>query len=192
MGLVIVRKTLLQIGFAFGVGECLSRFDLLANGAIGFALQLVAAAKQVLKLMELITHPEPILTSRLVAGFQADTPVGGHAKTVKAMSPEVCKMRSPRLGRAIGSQLDFEDGGTSSINRDQDGGSDGKNLIAEIKHHFLVGHRERGRDAAPIVSEVCTEIAHGARLVVEVLEDRREARNRAVAFQTSQQDPRFE
>ena len=78
------------------------------------------------------------------------------------------------------------------INGDQDGVSEGKNLIAEIKHDFLMGHRERGRDAAPIVSEVCTEIAHGARLVVEVLEDRGDARNRAFAFQTSQQNPRFE
>jgi hypothetical protein len=58
------------------------------------------------------------------------------------MSPEVVKMPLPGLGRAIGSQLDFEDGGTLRINRDQDGGPDGKNLIAEIKHHFLLGHRE--------------------------------------------------
>ena len=93
-------------------------------------------------------------------------------------------MSFPSLSRAIGSQLDFEDGCTLSVNRDQDGGSDGKYLIAEIKHHFLVGHGERGRDAAPIVSEEFTEIAHGTWLVVEVLEDRREARNRAVAFQT--------
>src|SRR5918994_7224994 len=100
------------------------------------------------------------------------------------MSPEVVKMPLPGLGRAIGSQLDFENGGTLRINCDQDGGSDGKNLIAEIKHHFRVGYRESGRDTAPIVSEVFTEIAHGVRLVVEVLEDRGEARNRAVAFQT--------
>ena len=77
------------------------------------------------------------------------------------------------------------------INRDQDGVSDGKNLIAEIKHHFVVGHRESRRDATPIVLQVCTEIAHGVGLVVEVLEDRREARNRAVAFQASHQNPRF-
>ena len=72
------------------------------------------------------------------------------------------------------------------INRDQDGGSDGKNLIAEIKHHFLVGHGERGRDAAPIVSEGFTELAHGVGLVVEVLEDRGHARNRALTFQAQQ------
>ena len=146
----------------------------------------MAAVKKVLKLMELVTHPEPILPSSLVAGLKADAPVGGHAKAVKTMRPEVLKMRVPGFGRAIGSQLDFEDGCTLRINRDQDGGSDGKYLIAEIKHHFLVGHGECGRDAAPIVSEVFTEIAHGVGLVVEVLEDRREARNRAFAFQAQQ------
>src|SRR6266478_1458263 len=167
-GLFILLKTLLQIGLTFGIGECLRCFDLLANGAIGFSFEVVAAVQQVLKLMELITHPEPILASRLVAGLQADASVGGHAETVKAMSPEVVKMRFPGLGRAIGSQLDFEDSCTLRINRDQDGGADGKNLIAEIKHHFLVGHGERRRDAAPIVSEEFTEIAHGVGLVVEV------------------------
>jgi hypothetical protein len=51
--------------------------------------------------MELITHPEPILTSALVAGFQANTPVGGHAQAVKAMRPEVLKMLFSSLGRTI-------------------------------------------------------------------------------------------
>jgi hypothetical protein len=183
-GSLILVKTLVQIGFAFGVGEGLSGFELLANGALGFAFELVAAVKQVLKLMKLVTHPKSILTSGLVASLQAHPPIGGHAKTVKAMGSEVVKMRFPRLGRAIGSQLDLEDGGALRINRDQDGGSDGKNLIAEIKHHFLVGHRERGRDRAPIVLEGFTEIAHGVGLIVKVLEDRGEARNRAVTFQT--------
>jgi hypothetical protein len=58
-GLVIVLKTLVQIGFAFGVGECLSGFDLLANGAISFSLQLVAAVKQVLT-------DRPVLGSELL------------------------------------------------------------------------------------------------------------------------------
>jgi len=71
-------------------------------------------------------------------------------------------------------------------NRDQDGGSDGTYRIAERQHHFLVGHGERGRDAAPIVSEGFTARAHGVGLVVEVLEDRREARHRALAFQAQQ------
>ena len=139
-GVFIVLKTLLQIGFAFRVGECLRCFDLLAKGCLGFSLQLMAAVKKVLKLMELVTPPEPLLPSSLGAGLQADAPVGGHAKAVKTMSPEVLKMRFPGLGRAICSQLDFEDGCTLRINRDQDGGSEGKYLIAEIKHHFLVGH----------------------------------------------------
>src|SRR4029434_3313045 len=64
-GVFIVLKTLLQIGFAFSVGECLRCFDLLAKGCIGFSLQLMAAVKKVLKLMELVTHPEPLLPSSL-------------------------------------------------------------------------------------------------------------------------------
>src|SRR5918994_4675645 len=168
------------MGLAFGLSECLRCFDFLANGAIGFAFEVVAAVKEVLKLMELITHPKPVLASRLVASFEADAPVGGHPQTVKAMRPELLKLRFPSLGGAIGSQLDFEDGGTLRINRDQDGGSEGKNLIAEIKHHFLVGHRECRREATAIGLEGFTEIAHGARLIVEMLEDRRDARNRAV------------
>jgi hypothetical protein len=104
-------------------------------------LQLVTAIKKLLKLMELITHPESILASRLVAGFKANTPVRGHARTVKPMCTEGFKMRFPSLGRAISSQFDFEDGGTLSINGDQDWGLVGKNLITEIKHDFFLGHR---------------------------------------------------
>src|SRR5260370_28725878 len=37
----------------------------------------------------------------LVAGLKADAPVGGHAKAVKAMSPEALKMRFPGFARAI-------------------------------------------------------------------------------------------
>jgi hypothetical protein len=38
-----VLKTLLQTGLTLGVGECLRGFDFLANGAIGFAFELMAA-----------------------------------------------------------------------------------------------------------------------------------------------------
>src|SRR3989442_8593546 len=97
-GLFIVLKTLLQIGFAFGVGECLRCFDLLAKGCIGFSLQLMAAVKKVLKLMELVTHPEPILPSSLVAGLKADAPVGGHAKAVKSIRPAVLRSEERSVG----------------------------------------------------------------------------------------------
>ena len=99
--LFVLLKTLVQIGLMFGVGKFLSCFDFLANRSIGFFLELVAAVQQVLERMELVTHPEAILASGLVAGFEANTPIGGHAHTVEAMSPEVVKMRFPRLGRAI-------------------------------------------------------------------------------------------
>src|SRR2546428_5226631 len=84
--------------------------------------------------MELITHPEALLARRSIASSQTNPPIRGHADTVKAVSAEVGKMSLPSLGRTIGSQLDFEDGRTVRLNRDQDGVSDGKNLIAEIKH----------------------------------------------------------
>jgi len=96
-----VLKTLVQIGVAFGVGACLRCCDLLANGCLGFSLQLMAAGKQGLTRMELVTHPAPRLPRSLGAGLQADAPVGGHAKAVKAMRPEVLQRRFPGLGRAI-------------------------------------------------------------------------------------------
>src|SRR2546425_11114333 len=68
-GLFILLKTLVQIGFTFGVGECLRCFDLLANGCIGFSLQLIAVVKKVLKLMELVSQPEPHLPRILAAGL---------------------------------------------------------------------------------------------------------------------------
>ncbi|WP_238314598.1 hypothetical protein, partial [Methylobacterium crusticola] len=90
---------------------------------------------------ELITHPESILASGLIAGFKTNTPIRSHAKTMKVMSAESFKMSFPSLGRAIGSQLDFKNGSTLSSNRDSDGGSDGNTLLAEVKDHFLLVHR---------------------------------------------------
>ena len=78
----------------------------------------MAAVKQGLKRMELITHPEALLAGRSIASGQTNPPIRGHADTVKAVSAEVCTMSLPSLGRAIGSQLDFEDGRTLRLNRD--------------------------------------------------------------------------
>jgi len=54
------------------------------------------------------------------------------------------KMGFPGRGRAVGGQLDAENRGTVRRNRDEDGGLEGKNLIAEVKHHRCRGHRQRG------------------------------------------------
>ncbi len=121
VGVFIVLKPLVQSGLAFGGREFLRCFVLCANGSIGFAFELVAAVKEVVKLMELITHPASLLASRSIAGGQADAPIGGHADTVEAVSAEVFTMRFPGLSRAIGSQLNFEDGRTLRLNRHQDG-----------------------------------------------------------------------
>jgi hypothetical protein len=54
-----------------------------------------------LELMELITHPESILASGLVAGFKTDASIRSHPKTMKVMGTESLKMSFPSLGRAI-------------------------------------------------------------------------------------------
>ena len=147
VGLFIVLETLVQMGLAFGVVECVRGLVLLGNGRIGFALQLVASVKEVLKLMKPITHPSRVLARRVIARHEATAPIGGHADAVEAMLTEVFKMGFPGLGRAIRGQLNFQDGRTLRLNRDQDGLMAGKNLIAEIKHHFVLCHREGRRQS---------------------------------------------
>ena len=130
MSLFIALETLVQMGLAFGVVEGGRGLGLLGNGGIGFALQLVAPVKEVLKLMKPITHPSRVLARRVIARHEAKATIGGHANAVEAMSAQVIKMGFPGLGRAIGGQLNFQDGRTLRLNRDQDGLMAGKNLIA--------------------------------------------------------------
>src|SRR6266850_5686203 len=133
VGVFIVLEALVQIGLAFGVVECVRSLVLLGNGRIGFAFQLVTPVKEGLKLMKPITHPSRVLASCLIARNEAKTTIGGHADAVEAMSAQVVKMGFPGLGRAIGGQLNFQDGRALRLNRDQDGLMAGKNLIAQIK-----------------------------------------------------------
>ena len=142
---------------------------LLGNGRIGFALQLAAPIKEVLKLMKPITHPARVLARRVIARHEATATIGGHANAVEAMSAQVIKMGFPGLGRAIGGQLNFQDGRAVRLNRDQDGLMAGKNLIAQIKHHCVFCHRESRRQNSTVVLEAFTEIPHGIGLVLEVL-----------------------
>src|SRR6266481_744590 len=95
----------------------------------------------------------------------------GIKSAVEEVLVEVLKVRFPGRSRTIRSQFDFEDRGTLRLQGDQDGDTDGKDFITEIKHHFFLGHPEGGRDTAAIVFEVLTERAHRAWLVVEVFED---------------------
>jgi len=78
-------------------------------------------------------------------------------------------MGFPGLGRALRGQLYFQDGRTVRLNRDQDRLMAGKNLIAQIKHHCVLCHREGRRQSTTIVLETFTEIPHGVGLVLEVL-----------------------
>jgi hypothetical protein len=107
-------------------------FHLLANGPIGFALKLLAALQELLKRMELITHPSAILASRLRARHEPNAAIGGHADAGEEVLVEVFKVRFPGLSRTIRSQFDFEDRGTLRLQGDQDGDTDGKDFITEI------------------------------------------------------------
>ena len=74
--------------------------------------------------MELITHPEPILASRLIACHEANAAIRGHADAVEEVIAEVAKMSLPGLSRTVRSPLDFEDRRTLRLNGDQNRGSD--------------------------------------------------------------------
>jgi hypothetical protein len=169
VGVLIVLETLVQMGLALGAVECVRGFVLLGKGRIGFALQLAAPVKEVLKLMKPITDPSRVLARRVIARHEAKAPIGGHADAVEAMSTQVVKMGFPGLGRAIRGELHFQHGRALRLNRDQDGLMAGKNLIAQIQHHFVRCHRERRRQRRTVVLEAFTEIPHGIGLVLEVL-----------------------
>ena len=85
VGVFIVLETLVQMGLAFGVVEGLCGFILLGNGRIGFALQLAAPVKEVLKFMKPITHPARVLASRVITRHEAKAPIGGHADAVEVV-----------------------------------------------------------------------------------------------------------
>src|SRR2546430_12578628 len=101
VGVFIVLEALVEMGLAFGVVEGVRGFVLLGNGRIGFALQLAAPVKEVLKFMKPITHPARVLARRVITRHEAKSPIGGHADAVEAMSAQVVKMGFPGLGRAI-------------------------------------------------------------------------------------------
>src|SRR6266481_7579989 len=92
VGVFILLETPVQIGLAFGVMEGFRGLVLLGNSRIGFALQLAASLKEVLKLMELITHPSGVRASRLIARNEANATIRGHADAVKAVVGQVFKM----------------------------------------------------------------------------------------------------
>jgi len=169
VGACIVLETFVQMGLAFGGVECFRGLVLLGNGGIGSALQLVAPVKEVSKLMKPITHPARVLARRLRARHEATATIGGHADAVEVMLTSVVTMGFPGLGRALRGQWYFQNGRALRLNRDQDGLMAGKNLIAQIQHHFVRCHREGRRQRSPVVLEACTEIPHGIGLVLAVL-----------------------
>ena len=135
---VILVETLRQIGLAFGPGKLVRRIVFFANGGIGFALQLVQHREEVAKLVEIIRHPQGHVARGPVAGHEAQAPIGGQAQADELVVLKRFKMRSPGVSRPIRRQLDVEDRRAARVNGHQNGRVDGKNLIAEIKHHFVL------------------------------------------------------
>src|SRR3989442_13810878 len=84
VGVFIVLETPVQIGLAFGVTEGFRGLVLLGNSRIGFALQLAASLKEVLKLLEPITHPSGVWARRVIARNEANATIRGHADAVEA------------------------------------------------------------------------------------------------------------
>ena len=130
VGPVIVWETRVPMGLACGVVARVRGLVLRGHGRIGVALPLVAPGKEVLKRMQPITHPSRVLARRLIARNEAKAPIGGHAEAMEAMIAQVVKMGFPGLGRAMGGQLNVQDGRALRLNRDQDGLMAGTNLIA--------------------------------------------------------------
>jgi hypothetical protein len=168
VGAFIALEPLVQMGLAFGVVECVRGFVLLGNGCVGFALQLAAPIKEVLKFMKPITHPACVLARRVITRHETKATIGGHAEAVEAMSAQVVKMGFPGLGRAIRGELHLQNGRALRLNRDQDGLMASKNLIAQIKHHRVLCHRKGRRQNSTVVLEAFTEIPYGIGLVLEV------------------------
>src|SRR5438552_2428293 len=98
VGPFIVLETFVQIGLAFGVVECVRGLVFLGNGRIGFALQLVAPVKEVLKLMKSVTHPARVLARRLIAGNEANATNRSHADAEEAVLHEDVKMDGSNRG----------------------------------------------------------------------------------------------
>jgi hypothetical protein len=162
-------ETLGQLGLACGVVECVHGLILLGNGRRGFALQVVAPLKEVLKCMEPLTHPSRILARRVRARHEAHSTVGGPADAVEAVRTQVVTMGFPGFGRAIRGQVHVQDGRPVCLNRHQEGLMAGKNLIAEIKHHVVLCSGEGRRQSTTRGVEACTERPHGVGLVLAVL-----------------------
>src|SRR4030095_15949045 len=79
VGVFIVLEALVQMGLAFGAVECVRGFVLLGNGRIGFALQLAAPVKEVLKFMKTTTPPARFWARRVLPRHEATAPIRDHA-----------------------------------------------------------------------------------------------------------------
>src|SRR5437867_6734963 len=100
VGAFIVLETLVQMGLTFGVVECVRGLVLLGNSRIGFALQLTAPVKEVLKLVKPITLPPRVLARRVITRHEATTTIRGHTEAVEVVVAQVVTMGFPGLGRA--------------------------------------------------------------------------------------------
>src|SRR4249920_2364801 len=85
VGAFIVLETLVQMSLTFGVVECVRGLVLLGNSRIGFALQLTAPVKKVLKLVKPIAHPPRVWARRVIARHEATATIRGHPEAVEVV-----------------------------------------------------------------------------------------------------------
>src|SRR5262245_11435967 len=98
---VILVETLGQIGLAFGTSKLLRRVVFLTNGGIGCALPWMPPLEEVTKLVEIIRHPQGPVARGLVAGYQAQPPIRGHAKAEELVLLKRFAMGAPGVSRPI-------------------------------------------------------------------------------------------
>jgi hypothetical protein len=98
MGVFIGVETLVEMGLAFGVVECVRRLVLLRQSRIGFTRQWAAPVKEVSTRMQPSTPPARVWARRMLARHEAASPSGGHADAVEVVLTEIVNMGLPGLG----------------------------------------------------------------------------------------------
>lgn len=76
---VIVMQALAKIRLACGTRKLLHGLVCLLNGGIGLAFHAMQDCKEVAKLVEILRHPQGHVARGLVAGHEAQAPIGGQA-----------------------------------------------------------------------------------------------------------------
>src|SRR2546423_9838373 len=92
VGAFIVLETLVQIRLTFGVVECLRGLVLLGNSRVGFALQLTAPFKKILKLAKPIAHPPRVWACHVIARHEPTATFRGHPEALQVVATEFANL----------------------------------------------------------------------------------------------------